>query len=65
MIDSGIPAHCDTHSMFECCIVIVSLGSDVVMEFRRLGEGPACPVRIRRGSVVFMQNESRYGWTHR
>lgn len=51
--------------MFTSCIVIVSLGSDVIMEFRRLGEEPTVHVLVPRGSVMLMSAESRYGWTHR
>ncbi|XP_022670400.1 alkylated DNA repair protein alkB homolog 8-like isoform X1 [Varroa destructor] len=63
----GIPAHCDTHSMFTSCIVIVSLGGDIVMEFRRITDGAnqsAVSVLVPRGSIMFMADESRYGWTH-
>ncbi|OQR67653.1 alkylated DNA repair protein alkB8-like [Tropilaelaps mercedesae] len=64
---AGIPAHCDTHSMSSSCIIVVSLGADIVMEFRRPHEGSRpsiVTVLVRRGSVMFMSDESRYGWTH-
>lgn len=60
---TGIPAHCDTHSMFFSCIVVVSLGASIMMDF--CGKSRTVSVPIPRRSVMVMQDESRYGWTHR
>lgn len=38
------------------------------MEFRRITDGAnqsAVSVLVPRGSIMFMADESRYGWTHR
>ncbi|XP_003738903.1 alkylated DNA repair protein alkB homolog 8 [Galendromus occidentalis] len=59
---AGIPAHCDTHSMFSSCIVVVSLGADVVVNYRK--DDTELSVLIPRRSVTLMQDESRYAWTH-
>ena len=60
---AGIPAHCDTHSMFSSRIVVVSLGASIMMDF--CGDGRQVSVVIPRRSVTLVQDESRYGWTHR
>lgn len=41
----------------------LSLGSDVVMEFRN-GRGPIVNCWVPRRSLLIMSKESRYGWTH-
>uniref|UniRef100_A0A1B6MHZ2 tRNA (carboxymethyluridine(34)-5-O)-methyltransferase n=1 Tax=Graphocephala atropunctata TaxID=36148 RepID=A0A1B6MHZ2_9HEMI len=58
----GIPSHIDTHSAFESPILSLSLGSDVVMEFRRGGRH--VPVLLPRRSLLLMDGESRYAWSH-
>lgn len=59
----GIPPHVDTHSAFLDPIMSLSLGSDVVMEFRN-GRGPIVNCWVPRRSLLIMSKESRYGWTH-
>lgn len=59
----GIPAHVDTHSAFEGPIISLSLGSDVVMEFKH-DDGRSCSVLLPRRSLTIMDGESRYDWTH-
>ncbi|XP_059620355.1 alkylated DNA repair protein alkB homolog 8 [Phlebotomus argentipes] len=59
----GIPPHCDTHSAFSGPIVSLSLGSDVVMEFRSASGEDTC-VLLPRRCILLMTGESRYNWTH-
>ncbi|XP_055700460.1 alkylated DNA repair protein alkB homolog 8 [Phlebotomus papatasi] len=59
----GIPPHCDTHSAFSGPIVSLSLGSDVVMDFRS-ASGENSSVFLPRRSLLLMTGESRYNWTH-
>lgn len=54
----GIPLHIDTHSSFEDVIAIISLGSDVVMDFRHPNGNQASVVLPRR-SCLIMTGESR------
>lgn len=58
----GIPSHCDTHSPFYDPIISLSLGSDIVMEFKR--KGSVCNVPLKRKSLLIMSGESRFGWQH-
>ncbi|XP_065080263.1 alkylated DNA repair protein alkB homolog 8 [Ochlerotatus camptorhynchus] len=59
----GIPPHVDTHSAFEDPIISLSLGSDIVMDFRDT-TGQHLNVDLPRRSLLVMSGESRYGWTH-
>uniref|UniRef100_A0A2K6G4V6 tRNA (carboxymethyluridine(34)-5-O)-methyltransferase ALKBH8 n=1 Tax=Propithecus coquereli TaxID=379532 RepID=A0A2K6G4V6_PROCO len=59
----GIPAHIDTHSAFEDEIVSLSLGSEIVMDFKH-PDGVTVPVLLPRRSLLVMTGESRYLWTH-
>lgn len=59
----GIPPHVDTHSVFDDPILILSLHSDIVMDFRDIS-GRKIPVFLPRRSLALMSGESRYGWTH-
>lgn len=60
----GIPPHCDTHSCFEDPILSLSLGSGIVMEFRKPQSSSHLKVLLPRRSLLVMSGESRYGWTH-
>lgn len=61
----GIPSHCDTHSAFDSPLMSVSLGSDIVMEFRNPNDSTIkINVHLPRRSMLIMTGESRYGWTH-
>lgn len=62
----GIPPHCDTHSAFQDGIVVLSMGSDIVMEWchHDTGEKLQRSVLIPRRSVTVMSGDSRYGWSH-
>ncbi|XP_043337131.1 alkylated DNA repair protein alkB homolog 8 isoform X1 [Cervus canadensis] len=59
----GIPAHIDTHSAFEDEIISLSLGSEIVMDFKH-PDGMTVPVMLPRRSLLVMTGESRYLWTH-
>ncbi|KAH0501681.1 Alkylated DNA repair protein alkB-like protein 8 [Microtus ochrogaster] len=59
----GIPAHIDTHSAFEDEIISLSLGSEIVMDFKH-PEGVTVQVMLPRRSLLVMTGESRYLWTH-
>lgn len=59
----GIPAHIDTHSAFEGEIISLSLGSEVVMDFKH-PDGVTVQVMLPRRSLLVMTGESRYLWTH-
>ncbi|XP_055599137.1 alkylated DNA repair protein alkB homolog 8 [Uranotaenia lowii] len=62
-VGQGIPPHVDTHSAFQDPIVSLSLGSDIVMDFRNT-KGCHVSVDVPRRSLLIMSGESRYGWTH-
>ncbi|XP_077397142.1 tRNA (carboxymethyluridine(34)-5-O)-methyltransferase alkbh8 isoform X1 [Festucalex cinctus] len=59
----GIPPHVDTHSAFEDTILSLSLGTKTVMEFRH-PDGRVVSVFLPARSLLVMQGESRYLWTH-
>ncbi|XP_042136353.1 tRNA (carboxymethyluridine(34)-5-O)-methyltransferase ALKBH8 isoform X3 [Peromyscus maniculatus bairdii] len=59
----GIPAHIDTHSAFEDEIISLSLGAEIVMDFKH-PEGVTVQVMLPRRSLLVMTGESRYLWTH-
>ncbi|XP_036718513.1 alkylated DNA repair protein alkB homolog 8 isoform X2 [Balaenoptera musculus] len=59
----GIPAHVDTHSAFEDEIVSLSLGAEIVMDFKHPG-GVTVPIMLPCRSLLVMTGESRYLWTH-
>ncbi|XP_077984848.1 tRNA (carboxymethyluridine(34)-5-O)-methyltransferase alkbh8-like [Glandiceps talaboti] len=59
----GIPPHIDTHSAFEDEIISLSLGSEVVMDFKH-PDNHHIPVLVPQRSLLIMTGESRYMWTH-
>ncbi|XP_073518293.1 tRNA (carboxymethyluridine(34)-5-O)-methyltransferase ALKBH8 isoform X2 [Phyllobates terribilis] len=59
----GIPPHIDTHSAFEDEITSLSLGSEIVMDFRH-PDGTSVPVMVPQRSLLVMSGEARYLWTH-
>ncbi|KAI9005333.1 hypothetical protein BC832DRAFT_557065 [Gaertneriomyces semiglobifer] len=71
---AGIAPHGDRHSVFTDCIVAISLGSGVIMEFRRPAdhqshdssptEFVAYNVYLPPRSLIVMSGESRYRWEH-
>lgn len=58
----GIPAHIDTHSVFEDTILSLSLGSTCMMDFKRGEEKLSLLLPSR--SILVMSEESRYSWSH-
>ncbi|XP_053668332.1 alkylated DNA repair protein alkB homolog 8 [Anopheles marshallii] len=60
----GIPPHVDTHSAFDDPILSLSLGSDIVMEFKQPSSGKQVCVDLPSRSLLIMAGESRYDWTH-
>ena len=55
----GIASHVDTHSSFMNTFHIISLGSEIVMEFRNgLKQVDAL---LRAGSLLTVADEARYG----
>ncbi|XP_053564534.1 alkylated DNA repair protein alkB homolog 8 isoform X2 [Bombina bombina] len=59
----GIPPHIDTHSAFEDGIISLSLGAEIVMDFKH-PNGFTTSVMLPRRSLLVMSGESRYLWTH-
>ena len=58
----GIAAHVDCEPCFQDGIVSVSLGSDVIMEFRK--DGQKIEKVLKGRSVLVLTGESRYEWKH-
>ncbi|XP_053399795.1 alkylated DNA repair protein alkB homolog 8-like isoform X2 [Mercenaria mercenaria] len=59
----GIPPHVDTTTAFEDGLVSLSLGSQVLMEFRH-PDGRHLSVLLPPRSLLIMTGESRYIWSH-
>ncbi|KFP74957.1 Alkylated DNA repair protein alkB 8, partial [Acanthisitta chloris] len=59
----GIPPHIDTHSAFEDEIISLSLGAEIVMDFKH-PDGHTVSIMLPRCSLLVMAGESRYLWTH-
>ncbi|GFO09157.1 alkylated DNA repair protein alkb homolog 8 [Plakobranchus ocellatus] len=59
----GIPPHVDTREAFEDGIVSLSLGSSIVMDFSH-PDGRHVSVLLPRRSLMVMNGESRYVWSH-
>ncbi|XP_068000927.1 alkylated DNA repair protein alkB homolog 8 isoform X2 [Melanerpes formicivorus] len=59
----GIPPHIDTHSAFEDEIISLSLGAEIVMDFKH-PDGRTVAIMLPRCSLLVMAGESRYLWTH-
>ncbi|XP_036598644.1 alkylated DNA repair protein alkB homolog 8 isoform X1 [Trichosurus vulpecula] len=59
----GIPPHIDTHSAFENEIISLSLGAEIVMDFKH-PDGCTVSVMLPQRSLLVMTGESRYLWTH-
>ncbi|KAJ1569804.1 Alkylated DNA repair protein alkB 8 [Nowakowskiella sp. JEL0078] len=68
----GIAPHTDTHSSFIGPILIVSLGSDIVMEFRKrlsvqsdeVQNYVSFNVLLPKNSLIVMNSEVKLGWEH-
>ncbi len=61
----GIAPHIDTAHVFTDYVASLSLGSDIIMDFR-CAENSSCVkhVLLRRGSLCLMVGEARYAWKH-
>ena len=60
----GIPAHVDTHHCCTSTILSLSLGSGIVMNFKRMEESHTVPVWLPPRSLLVMADEARYSWSH-
>jgi len=58
----GIAHHIDRISDFEDRICSLSLGSDVIMEFKK--EGKKEEVVLKEKSLVILTKDARFLWTH-
>lgn len=58
----GIPSHVDTHSCFDDFILSLSIGSDILMDFKN-GQNQYSAL-LRRKSLLIMSDQARYGWSH-
>ncbi|XP_022122643.2 alkylated DNA repair protein alkB homolog 8 [Pieris rapae] len=59
----GIPSHVDRHSPFGETILSLSLGSDVVMDWKH-HSNKYVPIVVPARSMLVMQEEARYDWQH-
>nr|XP_037286795.1 LOW QUALITY PROTEIN: alkylated DNA repair protein alkB homolog 8-like [Rhipicephalus microplus] len=59
----GIPPHVDSHESFDDDIVLLSLGSPIVMNFRHSDGRQAAQVLPPRSALI-LSGDSRYVWTH-
>ncbi|CAH4036141.1 unnamed protein product [Pieris brassicae] len=59
----GIPSHVDRHSPFGDTILSLSLGSDVVMDWKH-HSNKYVPIAVPARSMLVMQEEARYDWQH-
>ena len=61
----GIAPHVDCVPCFDKTIISLSLGSACVMEFARNQTSEKIAVKLEPCSLIVMQGEARYKWTHR
>ena len=60
----GITSHIDCEPCFENTVASISLGSNCVMDFTNKITQEKIPVYLAIRSVVILQEDSRYNWTH-
>ena len=60
----GIASHIDCEPCFEGTIASISLGSACVMDFTHAIRKEKIPVLLEPCSLVVLQGDSRYFWTH-
>ncbi|KAG9126131.1 hypothetical protein FRC07_004779 [Ceratobasidium sp. 392] len=60
----GIKAHIDLPNRFADGIIVVSLGSGIAMDFAHEGQKEAFTVWLPPRSVVVLEGEARWEWTH-
>lgn len=53
----GIPSHVDTHSCFDDFILSLSIGSDILMDFKN-GQNQYSAL-LRRKSLLIMSDQAR------
>lgn len=61
----GITPHCDHEKWFSDCIASISLASDCVMDFAHRGSKQEVAVLLEPRSLLVLQGDARYQWTHR
>ena len=54
----------DTHHCCTRTILSLSLGSGIVMNFRRMEDSSIVPVWLPPRSLLVMADEARYSWSH-
>jgi alkylated DNA repair protein alkB family protein 8 len=59
----GIAFHCDRHSSFLSPILIFSLGSNIVMDFKSESSEPVSCL-LKRRSLLIIDGLARYGYEH-
>eukprot|EP01130_Rhizamoeba_saxonica_P009090 TRINITY_DN3691_c0_g1_i1.p1 TRINITY_DN3691_c0_g1~~TRINITY_DN3691_c0_g1_i1.p1 ORF type:complete len:484 (+),score=109.44 TRINITY_DN3691_c0_g1_i1:335-1786(+) len=59
---AGIPAHVDNHTSFEDGIIIISMGSQLVMDLKKNGKTQSLLLEPR--SLLVLTGDARYNWTH-
>lgn len=64
MPGQGITPHIDCEPCFEDTIVSISLGSNCVMDFTNSLSQEKISMLLAPRSIVVLQGESRYNWTH-
>jgi len=60
----GIAPHIDCEPCFEDTVVSISLGAHCVMDFTHQIDQQKIPILLEPRSMVVLQGESRYHWTH-
>jgi alkylated DNA repair dioxygenase AlkB len=60
----GITAHIDCEPCFEDTVVSISLGSNCTMDFCNKLTSEKQSLMLAQRSIVVLQGESRYNWTH-
>ncbi|XP_050438702.1 alkylated DNA repair protein alkB homolog 8-like [Adelges cooleyi] len=58
----GIPSHIDTCGIFDGYIISLSLGSNIVMDYKN--DNDLCSVLLKSKSLLIMSGESRNDWKH-
>lgn len=60
----GIAEHIDSESCFGDVVAMLSLASDIELQFEQPGIGARHLQRLRRGSLIILSGPARYEWTH-
>lgn len=60
----GIANHVDCEPCFGDTIISISLGSSCVMDFINLSSKQKVEVMLESGSLVVLNGDARYNWTH-